>query len=154
VVNSQAKGKKCERDIAAYLTRCGIPARRHVRTGSFNADDEGDLRLDTAPVTIEAKDHKTPFSLLHLNRLLTKLQRQKRSGDLGLLVVKRPGFADPENWHCHVDGIDASRLLSDDPSGMRAGIHCAYPVTFVFGDVVRMLILGDWCAELINPFAD
>lgn len=154
MVNSQAKGKQAERDVAAYLTRCGLPARRHVRTGTRDVADEGDIRLDTAPVTIEVKNHAQPFTLKTLNSLIVKVGSQKRPGDLGLLVVKKAGVSDPAYWYCYVDGIDASRLLSDDPSGMRAGVHCSYPIQFVLSDVVRMLILGDWVAELVNPFAD
>jgi hypothetical protein len=153
MVNSQAKGKQAERDVAAYLTRCGIPARRHVRTGTRDVADEGDLRLDTAPVTIEVKNHAQPFTLKTLASLLHKLEGQKRSGDLGLLVVKRAGSADPANWACYMTGIDASQLFSGDPGGTMPGVYCLGPVQFVFGDVVRMLILGDWCAELVNPFA-
>lgn len=154
MVNRQAKGKRAERDVAAYLTRCGIPARRHVRTGTADTHDEGDLRLDTTPVTIEVKDHSKPFGLMAIHTLLKKLVVQKRPGDLGLLVVKRVGSADPAQWMCFVDGIDASRLLSNDLGGTQQGVYCSYPVQFVFGDVVRMLILGDWCAELVNPFAE
>jgi hypothetical protein len=153
-VNSQAKGKRAELDVAKYLTRCGLPARRHVRTGTRDVGDEGDIRLDTAPVTIEVKDHAKEWTWAVLERLVAKLQGQKRAGDLGLLVVKRAGAADPANWFCYVHGVDASRLLGSDPGGSPAGVYCSYPVGFIFGDVVRMLILGDWCAELVNPFAE
>lgn len=153
-VNSQAKGKRAELDVANYFTRCGLPARRHVRTGTRDVGDEGDIRLDTAPVTVEVKNHAQPFTWKVLERLVSKLDTQKRAGDLGLLVVKRARSSDPAEWMCYLSGMDASRLLWNDPSGSPGGVYCAYPVGFVLGDVVRNLILGDWCSELVNPFAD
>ena len=153
-MNSQAKGKTAELAVAKYLTRCGLPARRHVRTGTRDVADEGDIRLDTAPVTIEVKNHAQPFSQTTLINLLAKLDVQRRPGDLGLLVVKRAGAADPALWRCWLSGLDASRLLSNDPGGTQAGVWVIDPVGFTLADVVRVLILGDWAAELVNPFGD
>lgn len=153
MVNSQAKGKAAELAVANYLTRCGLPARRHVRTGTRDVADEGDIRLDTAPVTIEVKNHAQPFSVKTLTTLLIKLQTQRRPGDLALLVVKKAGTADPGGWDCWVGGIDASRLLSSEPEGTTNGVFVCHPVKFVLADVVRLLTLGGWVPELVNPFA-
>jgi hypothetical protein len=152
MVNSQAKGKKCERDIARYLTALGLPARREVRTGTADVHDEGDLVLKTVPVTIEAKDHQKSFSPAQLAALMAKLERQKRPGDLGLLVIKKAGRADPAHWHCWVSGWDAARLIGNDPSGTVSGVYTVHPVCFTFSDVARLIILGDWAEKLVNPF--
>jgi hypothetical protein len=158
MVNSQAKGKRAELQVANALTRSGLPSRRHVRTGDTYTPDEGDLRLTVAPVTIEVKDWARGYSRGQVAELLDKLGRQKRTGDLGLLVCKRAGVADPYGWDCWVTAIDARKLLMGvsvlaerrfPPRG-----PFEHPVCFVFGDVIRALVSGGWVTELTNPFAD
>lgn len=152
--NSQAKGKRAELDVTNYLKRLGLPARRHVRTGTRDVTDEGDIRLETAPVTIEVKDWRHGYTMTEVRKLVVKLQTQKRPGDLGLLVCKRATFADPADWHCWVSGLDASRLIGNDPEGTQTGATIVlHPVGFVFADVGRMLVCGDWVSELVNPYA-
>lgn len=163
MVNSQAKGKAAERRVARYLTEAGLPARRHVRTGTVDVHDEGDIRLDCAPVTIEIKDYgvSNPITIGAARTLLTKLQRQKRPGDLGLLVVKANGHADPAVWHCYTDVADASLLLAPGlkavglPGWQPVG-DMAWPVRFQFDMVVAMLWAGGWVTAAqpseANPF--
>lgn len=157
MVNSQAKGKRAERDVCAAFSRAGLPARRHVRTGTRDVADEGDIRLDTAPVTIEVKDWSKGITEKVIRDLLAKLETQKRPGDLGLLVVKRYGEAHAERWACWVSGIDATRLLTgvkDDLLPLGDGVHmaCGHPVGFVLADVLSMLVAGGWSTQLVNPF--
>lgn len=151
MVDSQAKGKRAERDVCAAFSRAGLPARRHVRTGTRDVADEGDIRLDTAPVTIEVKDWSKGITEKVIRDLLAKLETQKRPGDLGLLVVKRYGEAHAERWACWVNGHTAGRLLSTH--GVSTwGHHCTDPVGFVLADVIRLLALGRWTTVLVNPF--
>lgn len=158
MVHSQAKGKRAELAVAQALTRSGLPSRRHVRTGDRFEHDEGDLRLTVAPVTIEVKDWAKGYSRGQVAELLDKLSRQARPGDLGLLVCKRTGVADPYGWDCWVTAVDATRLLAgvkDDliPLGANQPAF-EHPVGFVFGDVIRALVSGGWVTALTNPFAD
>lgn len=159
MVNGQAKGKRAELRVANALTRSGLPSRRHVRTGTRFEHDEGDLRLTVAPVTIEVKDWATGYSRNQIAELLAKLERQKRTGDLGLLVCKPSTVADPYGWDCWVNPTDAMWLLLG-VSGevtVTGKVVCGgfeHPVKFVFGDVIRALVSGGWVTELTNPFAD
>lgn len=153
MVNSQAKGKRAELAVANYLTRNGLPARRFVRTGTAQLADEGDIRLDTAPVTIEVKDHKHGFSANEVRTLIAKLCNQKRTDDVGLLVVKRQTYGDPGDWYCYTTGIDAGRLLTGQAYGVLGSLHVMDPVCFTFGDAVRMLMVGDFVETLVNPFS-
>jgi hypothetical protein len=157
MVNSQAKGKRAELQVANALTRSGLPSRRHVRTGDTYTPDEGDLRLTVAPVTIEVKDWARGYSRGQVAELLDKLSRQRRSDDLGLLVCKRAGRGDPYDWDCWVTGNDAMWLLIGTKGSVinqSARDAFEHPVCFVFGDVIRALVSGGWVTELTNPFAD
>jgi hypothetical protein len=152
-VNSQAKGKRAELAVANYLTRNGLPARRFVRTGTAQLADEGDIRLDTAPATVEVKDHKHPFSANEVKALLAKLGTQKRPGDLGLLVVKRQTYGDPGDWYCYTSAVDAGRLIGGVPEGVLGALYLRDPVCFSFADTVRAIVAGDFVESLVNPFA-
>lgn len=153
MVNANVKGKRAELAVVQALTRSGIPARRHVRTGDRFAVDEGDIRLDTAPVTVEVKDWARGYSRIQVAELLDKLRRQSRPGDLGLLVCKRVGHADATAWDCWVSPADARALLAGQPTNRDAPITAfEHPVCFVFGDVIRALTAGGWVAEQANPF--
>lgn len=154
MVNSQAKGKRAEQAVALALTRSGLPSRRHVRTGTRDEHDEGDLRLTVAPVTIEVKDWAKGYSRGQVAELLLKLDRQKRTGDIGLLVCKRSGVADPYGWDCWVTAGDALAILAGKEPPDYLSCCFEHPVSFVFGDVVRALVSGGWVTELTNPFAN
>lgn len=155
MINSQAKGKAAERAVALALTRSGLPSKRHVRTGDRYTHDEGDLRLTVAPVTIEVKNWAKGYSRGEVAELLSKLERQKRRDDIGLLVCKRTGVADPYGWDCWTSAFDAAQLLVgaiSTPGPVINGFE--HPVCFVFGDVIRALVSGGWVTELTNPFQD
>lgn len=157
MVHSQRKGSRAEVAVANALTRSGLPSRRHVRTGTRTEHDEGDLRLTVAPVTIEVKDWAKGYSRGQVAELLDKLTRQARPGDLGLLVCKRAGVADPYGWDCWVTADDGLQLLlgfGDPAVHWRPQDGYEHPVCFVFGDVIRALVSGGWVTELTNPFQD
>jgi hypothetical protein len=158
VVDSQAKGKRAERDVCAYLTRQGLPARRHVRTGTRDVHDEGDIRLDDAPVTIEVKSWGTSQTMTvgAARTLVEKLDRQRRPDDLGWLVQKANGHADPGVWWCWMSQSDATRLLAGDSqvgsplgSDTEAG---SWPIRMLFSTAVALLHAGDWVRPPRNPF--
>lgn len=157
MINAQAKGKTAERAVALALTRSGLPSRRHVRTGDALTHDEGDLRLTVVPVTIEVKNWAKGYSRGQVAELLTKLERQKRPGDLGLLVCKRVAVADPYGWDCWTSAFDARALLVGEEQSWEPHTSVTpfeHPVCFVFGDVIRALVSGGWVTELTNPFQD
>lgn len=158
MVQAHRKGKDAENAVARALTRSGIPAKRHVRTGDRFTHDEGDLRLTTAPVTIEVKNWAKGYSRGQVAELLEKLERQKRPGDLGLLVCKRVGHADPYDWDCWTSVRCAWRLLAGRRPDVDLFVRLVetgfeHPVDFVFGDVIRALVSGGWVTEIANPFA-
>src|SRR3954470_4399426 len=152
MINAQAKGKTAERAVALALTRSGLPSRRHVRTGDALTHDEGDLRLTVAPVTIEVKNWAKGYSRGQVAELLAKLERQKRPGDLGLLVCKRVAVADPYGWDCWVTALDAVWILHGQFEAVLPPLAGGFehPVCFVFGDVIRALVSGGWVTELTN----
>jgi hypothetical protein len=154
--SNRNRGAQTERAVALALTRSGLPSRRHVRTGDALTHDEGDLRLTVAPVTIEVKNWAKGYSRGQVAELLSKLERQKRPGDLGLLVCKRVAVADPYGWDCWVTAWCAMLLL--DPTNAQPDLAAVgafeHPVCFVFGDVIRALVSGGWVTELTNPFQD
>lgn len=154
--SNRSRGAQTERAVALALTRSGLPSRRHVRTGDRFTHDEGDLRLTVAPVTIEVKNWAKGYSRTQVAELLSKLERQKRPGDLGLLVCKRVAVADPYGWDCWVSAVDAYSLLAgkENYEGGYGIDSFEHPVCFVFGDVIRALVSGGWVTELTNPFAD
>lgn len=159
MTHSQAKGKRAELAVVSALVRAGLPARRHVRTGTRDVHDEGDIRLETAPVTIEVKDWARGYSRGQVIALLEKLEQQKREGDLGLLVCKRAGVTDAAGWDCWVTPRDAARLILGHeectgyrlaPDAVVQGMSSA--VQLIFGDVLAALTAGGWVTELANPF--
>jgi hypothetical protein len=153
--SSRNRGVQAERDVARALTRSGLPSRRHVRAGSRFEHDEGDLRLTVAPVTIEVKNWKGGYPLGQVAELLSKLDRQKRDGDLGLLVCKRAGVSDPYGWHCWTTAGDARALLVGEEQSWEPHTSVTpfeHPVQFIFGDVIRALVSGGWVTEITNPF--
>lgn len=152
---SQNKGKVAERAVAKYLTSQGIPARRWERTGSATVHDEGDLRLDTCPVTIEVKNWSGDLTIGAARTLVDKLKVQKRDGDLGLLVDRLDRVADAGQWRCWLSVVDATRLLGGADGHYRehADGRTAWPVAFRFDTVVALLHANNWVRETVNPFA-
>jgi hypothetical protein len=168
VVDSQAKGKAAERAVCSYLTQQGLAARRHVRTGDKDRPDEGDIRLDTAPVTIEVKSWGTanPVTVGAARTLIEKLGRQKRPGDLGWLVVKANGHANPAVWWCWSSTQSAFQLLAGRNALQAAaeapefqwahgiaGEAGQWPVRMRLDTAVALLHAGGWVRSLVNPFA-
>ena len=156
MINAQNKGKQAERDVANYLTRCGLadanggPVRRYVRTGTAGEHDEGDLKIPG--VTIEVKHWAGDLTHGSIVTLLAKLARQCGPGyELGILVDRLDSIGGHRagEWKCHlwlstfrdlIGGFDAQLPAGDAPITMQLQ-------TFV----------GLWIASgrafVVNPFA-
>lgn len=148
------KGKKTERDIAAYFTQNGCPTRREVRTGDADHADEGDLR-PCPGVVIEAKNWSGDLTFGSVVTLLAKLEIQKRPGDLGLLVDRTDRVADPGRWRVWMTAADLSLLLQKSAAGsgvadpLRSG--AGEPVAIRLHAVVRWLRDARYFLP-VNPF--
>ncbi|HJT02278.1 MAG TPA: hypothetical protein VJ757_01420 [Pseudonocardiaceae bacterium] len=116
-INSQAKGKRAERDLVAYLKSAGWPdARRHVRTGDRFTADEGDIRLEgprgVGTVVLEVKHHAGGLNVGQVVVFLSKLwSAQCRPGELGILVERRERVTDPGEWWAHMTWLTAFKLV-------------------------------------------
>lgn len=152
-IDAQAKGKRAERHVAAYLVDQGwTTARRHVRTGTSQVSDEGDLRLDG--ITFEVKHYRGGLTEQQIVGFLDKLNRhQKRKGDIGILIERRDQIA-PEHagrWWAHLWlgdlarlAVVGGRLMWGDP---------AAPVRLTLQAAVRLLAESGYRPESGNPFS-
>jgi hypothetical protein len=107
MVDSQAKGKRAERDLVNYLKQVWPEARRHVRTGDLYSADEGDIRLDGSQgqgcVVIEVKHYAGGLTRTQVGAFLLKLETsQCRGTDLGVLIERREGSSNPADWYAHL----------------------------------------------------
>jgi hypothetical protein len=102
-VNGRAKGATFERKLAAYFEELGYTgARRMIRTGTSKHGDEGDL--DGLPFTVQAKTQAKPVTDAQITqwRAETFVQQLRRDHEIGLLVVKRNGYADVRRSWVHL----------------------------------------------------
>lgn len=97
------KGKRSERDLVAWLRLNGYPgAERTVRTGyrspARQRRDTGDI--DGTPGLVwQVKDvNERTWSQIPGWMIETEHQRAAARCDIGILVVKRHGHADPGEW--------------------------------------------------------
>ncbi len=97
------KGKRAERDLVTWLRRHGFPgAERTVRTGYHTPArqrvDTGDID-GTPGLVFQVKDVADRL-LWKVDGWLreTEAQRLAAGADVGVLVVKRRGHADPGHW--------------------------------------------------------
>jgi hypothetical protein len=147
------KGKKTERDIAAYFTANGCPSRREVRTGDAAHFDEGDIRPCDG-VVIEVKNWSGDLTFGTVVTLLDKLERQKRPGDLGLLIDRLDRIADPGKWRVWMTVDDLYRLMTK-VDGCRADEYSRVgdePVAVRLHAVVSWLRAADYFVP-VDPFA-
>jgi hypothetical protein len=136
---NNAKGKKAERDIARWLREHGFGvAERTIRTGYSTKDrrssDTGDV--STIGVCWQVKDvaerewYRVPEWLDD-----TAHQRVACAADLGILVMKRHGHADPGRWWAW---LPLNAIVTDT---LNAAIPSVYdvPVRFALADLVSIL---------------
>lgn len=91
------KGDKAERDFVNWLISRGYVAARRTRAGWD--DDKGDVNLGSRErrLFIDVKDRKE----LKVNSWLDSMEQKLLDlpeFDDGVIVVKRPGQADPGEW--------------------------------------------------------
>ncbi len=110
-LNSQAKGKRAERDLANWFKVNGYPrASRAVKTGTRFEPDAGDLILEHLEfrMVVEVKDHASPLTEGEIDKFGRKLVIQTIQfvpvADIGILVEKRTRVADPGRWWVHMPG--------------------------------------------------
>lgn len=123
-INGDAKGKKAERDVVAYLKPVFPDARRTVRTGYRNAvtsaDDEGDID-GTPGLCFQVKALGTELvSGKVLSDLYAAVQVQA-AGRLPLILNKRPSRADVGQWWVWLTVGDLVHLKSGVPPYMVNG---------------------------------
>lgn len=140
MINSQAKGKRAERDLVNYLKLGGWPsARRVVRTGDLYAPDEGDVRLDNngRVVVFEVKHYAGGLTAGQVEAFLGKLQTtQCRPGELGILVERRERVSGPEEWWGWIAWMTFRRLLGVDPKYFPTGTE---PVRMRLGGLMCLV---------------
>lgn len=86
------KGARAERDLTGWLVDNGHPLAHRSRAGW--SDDVGDVL--GCGLVIEVKSAQT----MRLGPWLDQLDGEKVNAGMvdGVLVVKRPGWADPGDW--------------------------------------------------------
>lgn len=111
---NQAKGKTAERDLCKWLRSNGFPgAERAVRTGFRVADrtsaDPGDI-TGTPGIVWSVKDATVERHLEWRAELDAMLQGIDVD-NLGLIVHKRRGHANPGLWWCWIGIVDLTAVL-------------------------------------------
>lgn len=114
-INSQAKGKRAERDLANWWKVNGYPdAERAVKTGTKQTHDAGDLILEHGDfrLCVEVKHHAGGLTDLQVMAFGQKLQQQivRSKSDMGILVERRDRVSDPGRWWAHVHGLTFATL--------------------------------------------
>lgn len=114
-INSQAKGKRAERDLANWWKDNGYPgAARAVKTGTTQTHDAGDLILEWNDfrLCVEVKHHAGGLTPLDVQRFGDKLMDQVRESKshLGILVERRDRVAYAGLWWAHLDAYDFALL--------------------------------------------
>lgn len=106
-INSQAKGKRAERDLANWFKVNGFPdAARAVKTGDQFTMDAGDLILEHGifRLCVEVKHHAGGLTQGQVSQFGTKLMNQvtQSRSAFGVLIERRDRVADPGQWWAHV----------------------------------------------------
>lgn len=168
MINSQAKGKRAERDLASWLREQGWPnARRHVRTGDRYAADEGDIRLDIGAnrdLVIECKHYAAGLTTGDVVRFLDKLvHRQCRGGDIGVLVERPTRVSDVGRWWAYLSAGTLATLVSGRLVGpvatepVRMALSCALTLVEAVDARFRAPVVANASqgkSALINPYLD
>lgn len=106
-INSQAKGKRAERDLAKWWKVNGYPdAERAVKTGTTQTHDAGDLILEwnRFRLCVEVKHHAGGLSDLQVASFGAKLSQQcvQSKSNMGVLVERRDRVSDVGRWWVHI----------------------------------------------------
>lgn len=140
--SNRRRGLDAERAVARYLRTVGFPqAERAVRTG-FNAGgrevaDPGDI-AGVPGVVWQVKN--TVREDIAGWMAETEQQRQGAQADLGVLVVRRAGKADPGRWWAWIYACDLAYLATTAAGGAKTG----FPVRVELGHLVPLLIAAGY----------
>lgn len=135
-------GTDAERPVARYLAANGFPhAERRTQKGRL---DQGDI-TGTPGVCWEVKVRSRPISDNQIVAWLkeTETERVNARADVGVLVVRRPGFgeANAGSWWAVMTACDLFRLHGGSQVwGLLGAVYTAeIPVRMLLGDVVTLL---------------
>lgn len=144
------KGKEAERNVARYLRAHGFPhAERAVRTG-YTTDtravsDPGDI-TGTPGLVWQVKDQERE----HVEHwmLQTEGQADSANADLGLLIVRRRGKAEPGRWWAWLPIIDLTWLATGSYDAVRALGRRTRLARVELGDLVPLLLAAGYGQEV------
>lgn len=136
--SNRRKGLDAERAVARYLRTVGFPgAERAVRTGYTGADrsvaDPGDI-TGVPGIVWQVKS----VAREDLAGWMSEVEEQATAAnaDLGVLIQRRPGKADPARWWAWVQIVDIGFLFGGRSIMHR---HRRYPVRMELGHLVPLL---------------
>lgn len=140
------RGKRAERDLVTWLRGHGWPgAERTVRTGhrtrTRTSVDRGDVD-GTPGVAWQLKDvADSALSLIPKWLAETEAQRVAAGADVGVLVVKRRGHADPGDWYAFVPLVELMHEVMTPAAsrGIGAAAMFAVPVRLAVADLAPIL---------------
>lgn len=146
-INSQAKGKRAERDLAKWWKVNGYPdAERAVKTGTTQTHDAGDLILEWNGfrICVEVKHHAGGLSDLQVASFGAKLSQQcvQSKSNMGVLVERRDQVSDVGRWWVHLDSWNLVAIMTDGDAGvpLRPVPHAAWrPVRVSVGYLAELL---------------
>lgn len=136
--SNRNRGLNAERDLCKWLRVNGFPgAERAVRTGFRTLDrtsaDPGDV-AGSPGIVWSVKD----CAVEQLAKWFTELDAMATAGEVGLLVHKRRGHADPSRWWCWVNLGTLTGLVTNGVWGLPTA-EAALPVRMELGHVVPLL---------------
>lgn len=138
------RGKRAERDLVTWLRVHGWPgAERTVRTGYRTTGrthgDHGDID-GTPGLCWQIKDvAERSHSLIPQWTADTERQRIASGADIGILVIKRRGHADPGDWWAHVSLIDVIWDCDTSTQTMLPGPLFRVPIRLAVADLTPIL---------------
>lgn len=152
---NRRRGAEAERRLAAWLRAHGWPhAERGVRTAYSSAGrglvDPGDI-VGTPALVWQVKDHARES----VDHWLTETEQQRLGApgtvpaDLGLLVVRRRGKADPGRWWVWLPVEQLVGLVVDAPRP-----QVPRPVRMELVDLVPLLRAAGYGEPLAESSAD
>lgn len=142
-VNGAEKGSVFERKLADYFVSLGYEdARRMIRTGTVKHADEGDI--DGLPFVVQAKTQAKPTTDLQIQRWHAETFAQQVARDLavGLLVVKRNGYAAPGMSWVHLAVAELAWIFGAQWNDVESLIRARTPLTRIaLRDLVPSLLV-------------
>lgn len=142
-------GTAAESEVVKALHRAGLPAHRNALAGHL---DEGDIHALDGRLVIEVKagEQTRKPSWRQLSEWMAETEREASRVvrcDLGILVVRRWGSGQAEDWHAHVHLDDLGNLLTHGPTSPQLP---RVPTAMRLGDLLD-LIADHYLTEQVTP---